>query len=493
MTVNWTSFYAPPKGIKERGNPDKRFCGESYDNMLESCPQRCRDGECPEGMVCFEDSPCVWEGLPPPGVVKKDASKMFCGKTWAQAIKCRAPCPSGSSDECEGEQQCYSDVDGCEKSTGKDADTDDSSNNDDQDDTDDDDDDDDDDNDNDDNDADGEVAASATNNPPEVQEKPKKSSPPPPTPPAPVIVASKPSAFEGNPFEDDMKSLSSEDDPIEVMIEESSQAGIITEHLRIALYGLEQLTSNHVEEWEIITRNYIEHSYNSPSKTDDFISGSINHVAVIIDVTEVDLSPAQRRRWLKTDQKNTFKRSAFLLTYTQTTRYDTKNKIGLDKMLQHPFSGPTKRARYVKYLKEGRANSKTLFGKLTSVSPVFLPHELQSNVSILNKKGLSSDGAGTKYTSFYCPASGTPCPTGKCYEDSCQFKTDGRPKTPASPYIPSAAAPSSSEITTASSLVGLALGGSRPSKIILSSPTAQPVPSTTGLGPSPKASMCSVW
>ena len=39
-------------GVKENGDPDKRWCGSDYNDMMSSCPRRCpggSDDECPLG------------------------------------------------------------------------------------------------------------------------------------------------------------------------------------------------------------------------------------------------------------------------------------------------------------------------------------------------------------------------------------------------------------------------------------------------------------
>ena len=52
--------------------------------------------QCPEGSVCYDDSPCKMEGQAAPSFVKRDTSKMFCGGDYAAATACGSPCPSGS-------------------------------------------------------------------------------------------------------------------------------------------------------------------------------------------------------------------------------------------------------------------------------------------------------------------------------------------------------------------------------------------------------------
>lgn len=52
--------------------------------------------KCPGDSICFEESPCILEGQTAPGFLRMDASKMFCGRSWAEAAKCDQPCPGGS-------------------------------------------------------------------------------------------------------------------------------------------------------------------------------------------------------------------------------------------------------------------------------------------------------------------------------------------------------------------------------------------------------------
>lgn len=68
-------------GVKEKGDPNKRFCGSSFAQMHAECPKRCPSGmssECPDGMTCYEDSLCKIEGQGVPGMELADPNGMFC-------------------------------------------------------------------------------------------------------------------------------------------------------------------------------------------------------------------------------------------------------------------------------------------------------------------------------------------------------------------------------------------------------------------------------
>ena len=98
-------------GVKEKGDPMKRFCGTSYSHMRAECPKRCPSGsndECEDGQICFEDSDCKIEGQ---GVADpeemKDPDGMFCVNEDTQETNC-VPCPTGS--ECGTGYACWAEM-----------------------------------------------------------------------------------------------------------------------------------------------------------------------------------------------------------------------------------------------------------------------------------------------------------------------------------------------------------------------------------------------
>lgn len=99
-------------GVKEKGDPDTRFCGVDYNDMLANCPKRCPGGtndECGEGMICFEGSPCTTEGATNPVTTEEETTTEggYCGSTFKDAMSCATPC--SSSADCPG-QTCHSNV-----------------------------------------------------------------------------------------------------------------------------------------------------------------------------------------------------------------------------------------------------------------------------------------------------------------------------------------------------------------------------------------------
>ena len=70
-------------------DPDMLWCGASYGDLVENCPRRCPDGECPDGMECFsmqaEEKPCAEEGV---GVKKPvDPANLWCGSSFIHLLE----------------------------------------------------------------------------------------------------------------------------------------------------------------------------------------------------------------------------------------------------------------------------------------------------------------------------------------------------------------------------------------------------------------------
>jgi len=100
-------------GIKPKVDPANLWCGETWIHMLENCPKACPEGsdeECGPGLTCFdmssEDKICLYVGY---GVKEKDdPEKRFCGETFSKMLEsCPARCRSGSNDECPSGMQCF--------------------------------------------------------------------------------------------------------------------------------------------------------------------------------------------------------------------------------------------------------------------------------------------------------------------------------------------------------------------------------------------------
>ena len=89
-------------GIVEPTDPDMLWCGNSWNNVLEECPKKCPSGsdeECGFFGVCYDltgnDLICKTEGF---GVKKKgDPNKRFCGDSYMQMMEfCPKRCPMGN-------------------------------------------------------------------------------------------------------------------------------------------------------------------------------------------------------------------------------------------------------------------------------------------------------------------------------------------------------------------------------------------------------------
>ena len=587
------------------------------------CPQRCPDGNCPNGMMCYEESPCELEGQSAPGFVKMDASKMFCGSSYGDATSCGDPCPSGSNTECPTGTTCWAEVE-CgwgiqpqSQSMMKDE----SSNmvvevtveiEGDE-------------------DANDEEPAPAPApeepapaspeepkpvpaepepqpqpapapeepqpepvstseettpeakettpeaskpestpadepkdpppapqpvdepnppvkaNPPPAAEKPNPPAPQPEpesspaeqkdTPPAPQPMeeSTPPAAKESNPppaessnpppaeSSNPPPAESSNPPPAESsnpppapavaaakpateskpapVAEADPASGIAVENVRMALYGITQLSAAQLVAWEDITADYVESFYNDASNTGDSIRDSVSDVSAQFDVTSLNLSAG--RRSLRAAQKESrhLNEDAYLLTYTQLTQYYTDEDVAIEKVIQHPFQSGEKRANYVSFLKEADPE---LFGDLTSVSAIFLPDPfVSSQVPAADSGGSSSGpaatGGGSGYSgsgnpfgevtpasspgkggvfgkNFYCHNSGEACPSGDCPDnDLCIFVPDTA-GTPIAPFNGGNSAPADS----AANLVSSVLSGSfvqPPAESNVNPPPTPPTPS----------------
>lgn len=365
------------KGIKEKGDPNKRFCGSSYQNMMEGCPLRCMDGDCPNGMTCYEDTPCIWEGTAAPGafVANQDSSLMYCGSNYGDAASsCGTKCPGGSSEECPRLQQCFSGVD-CTSSG-----------------------------------AAGTVTGTGSN----LQGSAGVvNSAPAPAPtgnfvqgqglgqlnPVPLPVPVPQGAAVQQP------STLVELKPAPV-VAETTNAGssaaststqttnMVANDIRMTLSGLDEFGVSHLMKWEELTAGYFEAVFNSLTAANDLTSDAVNDVQATFDITEVNLSFSRRGRQLR--RSNASRRdlgsSSYLITYTQTTKFSTEQDVAAGDVLQYPFGTQTKRDHYVSYLK---AIEPALFDKLETAT-VFLPYPLESSLTVTTDKSLADaqdDGA----------------------------------------------------------------------------------------------------
>ena len=543
LTGNDKICRTPGIGVKEKGDPQKRWCGADYNDMMSSCPRRCPGGsndECPLGMSCFEGSDCVTEGVGLISAEEKDTSKMFCGSDYTEAMSCGAPCSSGSNDDCPPGQTCWADVEclwGAEnapdvsdlleslltQSTMA---------------------------------ADVEVEIDEESDSSQALETTKTTSSiasfsdavqefdypsdseqeneeAPTTEEEPVMFNEVemnqeaneefdyptetesspdfsqftevdmpseeeefdyPTTTESSPdfsefTEVDMPSEEEEFDyPTESQPEPepevpqepeqspqpepqpqpqeepqpepqpqpqpqpepepSPKTGLRVENIRMALYGISQLSADHVNAWESLTEEYFERFYNEFDNEADATRSGVTDADTIYELTSLSVSSSSRRAGLRLRKLSDS--DAYLMEYTQTTRYLSGTGVTLDEVLTYPFSSSRKRDAYVQFLK----NSNDLFGDLISISAVFLPTQVNAvgsaNSFSGNPTGGSSSGDGNpfgepsssssssgqsstgapldKFSSFYCHNSGAACPSGSCTNnDLCVFVPSGEP------------------------------------------------------------------
>ncbi|KAL7482139.1 hypothetical protein ACHAW6_007834 [Cyclotella cf. meneghiniana] len=575
-------------GVKEKGDPNKRWCGSDYNDMMSSCPRRCpggSDDECPLGMSCFEGSDCVTEGVGLITAEERDPTRMFCGSDYTDAMSCGAPCSSGSNDDCPDGQTCWADVEclwgaenaeiidddgtktsstmfsdveitvedepehesfsdesepesfldepepqtisneqtqtsssksssfsefsttvedqtkepALESSTELDVEEFDYPT------------------------QQGDSSESVTrpeaqaepeSSPPEISEtassewsmfsevdmpteevepdfdyptesnekdgEPEHEPEPEPEPQYEPQSEPQPESQPEQPQPQPQPESQSEPQPVpQPQMDPSPETGLQVENIRIALYGIRQLNSDHVTAWETLTEEYFERFYNEFSNPGDATRASVKDVDTFYQVTELSLSSA--RRALRSQRKLS-DIQAYLIEYTQTTRYHSDLDIKLQVVLQHPFSNSRKRDAYVEFLK----NSDELFKNLSYVSAVFLPQKFEmksavqpfpssssGNPSVTSSSGnpfsepssssSSSGGAGPptasndKFSSFYCHNSGKACPSGGGCDanDLCIFVPNSDP-VPVGSYV---SPESGSDPNAATSIIGSVLGG----------------------------------
>jgi len=458
-------------GVKEKGDPLKRFCGTSFAQMHAECPKRCPSGsgdECPDGMNCYEDSLCEIEGQGVEGMEIKDPAGMFCVNELTQASTC-VPCPTGGG-ECGDGEACWSDMEwACQGDVTQTTETetetavdvsvefeepeeekeeaveeeepaadepesepDDVSVEFDE------------------SDAEADepetVPASQTEPAAEPASEPAVSEPAPSESAASEPVPAESSASEPAPAE----STASEPAPAEPSASEPAPASepaalepapvsqpepvvassvsdepmMKVENLRMALFGMETLTSDHVDAWEEHTGNFVEEFYNT-GVTSDAIRDSVHSVVSSFESVEFGMSSGRRNLRV---QRNLA--SAFLITYHQKIQFESSSDVQVEDVVQHPFSTSTFREQYVSYLK---LREPVLFAELSEVSAVFLPVKMSDPVVVAEASAVVSSSESNesttdsivesgKFKDFQCHTSGAPCLTGKCPDgDHCMF------------------------------------------------------------------------
>lgn len=92
---------------KQASAPGSKWCGRTWNDMLETCSQKCEsDDDCP-GTTCW-DAPntCQYIGVPVKEV--SDPATLWCGATYDDAaVSCHKPCPSENDDDCPEGMSCF--------------------------------------------------------------------------------------------------------------------------------------------------------------------------------------------------------------------------------------------------------------------------------------------------------------------------------------------------------------------------------------------------
>ena len=122
-----TCFMTPggPENCAEVGVPVKeavpegsRWCGLTWNDMLETCAAQCEEDEdCANGGKCWEaPDTCQYIGVPVKEV--SDPASLWCGVDFDDAMtSCHKPCPSESDDECDSGMSCFAGSDCVEEGT----------------------------------------------------------------------------------------------------------------------------------------------------------------------------------------------------------------------------------------------------------------------------------------------------------------------------------------------------------------------------------------
>lgn len=470
-------------GVKPKGDPMKRFCGNTFAHMHSACPKRCPSGsadECPEEMSCFEDSLCEIEGVGVVGMEENDPAKMFCVKNGEATC---TPCPN--QNECGDGEECWADMEwACQggmvsqsatvtEATEADTAV----------------------------DVSVEFEEAAAEEP--VEEEPEPQSEPvdisvqfdeskeepaaeaePQSEPAEsvteVALASEPAESEpvsesapvsepvasepvvsepavsepaaASAASEPVPASASQTEPVVAMTTSVSDPTLQVENLRMALYGMSQLTADQVNAWEVHTEAFVEEFYDV-SSTGDATRDVVSSVDTSFEGTQFGMSSGRRNLRV---QRNLA--TAFLITYNQKIKFESSSDVSLADVVQHPFSTASFRDEYVSYLK---LKEPVLFAELSEVSAVFLPVEMSDPVviepsveaTVPESTNTIVDESG-KYKNFKCHNSGAACPSGECPDgDHCMlFATTS---TNIEPY----SAPATSSEESASSMLNSVLSG----------------------------------
>jgi len=441
--------------------------------------------ECPDGQVCFEESPCEVVGEAAPGYVELDPTKMFCGATYEEAAMGTTSCPD---EQCPENQSCFLVEELAEEPEDESSfmelfeeDEEEEPIEEEQD-----------------EEEEEEVEIEPMDSQVELEsdeveepveeeeveeeeeeeeeepammsamsESVETSDPETSAASEPAAAASEPAASASEPAAAASSSETAASEP-EAQVEQPEEfasspfegleteaaaesTGVEVNNLRMALFGLPTLSTKQLAAWEEATATYVEQFYNNADSSDVF------DVSTEYDVTSLNVGASSRRSLRKLQGQ-----SAFLLTFSQTVKYSTDDEnTTVEDVIQLPFADPISADNYVEFLKEEHPD---LFGELTGASTVMTPVPFESKeVMYIEDSSLQpTDDSSSSYStpmeddepeeevpepeeeeepepeekvasppvdsleSFHCHNSGEACPSGECPDDDlCMFFSDG--------------------------------------------------------------------
>ncbi|KAL3801773.1 hypothetical protein HJC23_001169 [Cyclotella cryptica] len=98
----------PGVPVKEASVPGSKWCGSTWNDMLETCSAQCEaDEDCEGGKTCW-DAPgtCQWIGVPVKEV--SDKATLWCGLSFDDAaVSCHKACPSENDEDCPEGMSCF--------------------------------------------------------------------------------------------------------------------------------------------------------------------------------------------------------------------------------------------------------------------------------------------------------------------------------------------------------------------------------------------------
>lgn len=95
--------------VKDPVPPGSRWCGLSWNDMLETCSAMCEaDEDCGVGKCWEAPGPGTCQYIGVPVKEKSDPASLWCGIDYDDAMtSCHKPCPTESDDECDDDMSCF--------------------------------------------------------------------------------------------------------------------------------------------------------------------------------------------------------------------------------------------------------------------------------------------------------------------------------------------------------------------------------------------------